>query len=268
MSLSRKWILWCWLLLPGCGVDQYETRLAETNAFFQYRQYLDKALQSPAWSGPNTISMRIPRGFQLMPPPPPAKEGEEPQPDTRQPTYLGLQLPGLVAAWQANLPADQGNLPAFLYVCSNHHMFNQQPTEGEAKAEPELFLTELEELLSTTMQVQLPPGESPQIGDNIRYRETCPREAKYAIPRHFTGITFVPPGVLPQVGIPLKTQYYGHYNGKIHVAVLVIYPAAIRERMEDKLKTALETFSVSNKEPAPIRKGAPSVNPAASAPAF
>lgn len=265
MSLSRFWLLSCCLLMASCGTEQYEARLKETNAFFEYRQSLDKVLQSGAWVGPNTITMRIPHGFRPLSPPPAPKEGEPPQADLRQPSYMGLELPGLVAAWQGDFPCDAGNLPAFLYVCSNHHMFNASPTEGEKPPEPELFLTEFENLLSTAMQVQLPPGESPQVGDNVRYREVCPREPKYALSKHFTGITFVPPGVLTQVGmqIPIKGQYYGHYNGKIHVAVLAIYPASIRERMEDKLRTALETFSVSGAVPQaalPKTPGVPGAN--------
>lgn len=266
MPLSRIWLLSCCLLLTSCGTEQYEARLKETNAYFEYRQSLDKVLQSAPWVGPNTITMRIPHGFKLLSPPPVPKEGEPVQPDSRQPAYMGLELPGLVAAWQGDFPCDNGNLPAFLYVCSNHQMFNASPIEGERPPEPELFLTEFENLLSATMQVQLPPGESPRVEDNVRYRQDCPQKGhRYAISRAFTGVTFVPPGVLPQVGIALKGQYYGHYNGKIHVAVLAIYPASIRERMEDKLRTALETFSVSANVPQAARPnvpGAPGANQA------
>lgn len=259
MSQSRFWLLLSCLLLSSCGTEQYEQRLSETNAFFEYREYLDRFLQSGAWAGPNTITMRIPKGFQLLSPPPIPKDGEAPQPDTRQPTYLGLELPGLVAAWQGEFPCDVGTGPALLFVCSNHHMFNAPPIEGSNPPEPELFLTEFENTLQAAMQVQLPPGESAQVGDNIRYPEVCPREPKYALQKRFTAVTFVPPGLLGDVRVPIKAQYYGHYNGKIHVAILVIYPTNVKERMEDKLRTALETFSVSSNVPPPIRAGGSSV---------
>ena len=236
------------LLVFGCGSDLYESRLKETNAFFEYRQSLDRVLQSGNWTTPTTISMRIPKGFNLLPAPLPAKEGEPIPEDARQPLYLGLQLPGLVGAWQGEFPCDDGNRPVFLYVCSNHQSYLDLIAAPEGP-DPALFLTELENALSTTMQVTLPPGEVAQVGNNIRYAETCPRDGKYALQKKFTGITFVPPGVLPQVGVEIKAQMYGHYNGNIHVAVLAIYPASIRERLEDKLLTALETFSVSNQVP-------------------
>jgi hypothetical protein len=243
------------LLLFGCGSEQYEARLKETNAFFEYRQSLDRVLQPGSWNyPPYQISMRIPKGFNLLPPPKIAKEGEPVPEDTRQPLYLGLRLPGLVGAWQGEFPCDGGNRPVFLYVCSNHQSYLEQAKDPEI-TEPALFLTELENLLSATMQVQLPPGEVTQVGNNVRYAEICPRDGKYALQKKFTGVTFVPPGVLPQVGVEIKTQMYSHYNGPIHVAILAVYPASIRERLEDKLLTALETFSVSNQIPrAPVGK--------------
>jgi len=236
------------LLIFGCGSDVYESRLKETNAFFEYRQSLDRVLQSGNWTSPTSISMRIPKGLNLLPAPPPAKEGEPIPDDTRQPLYLGLQLPGLVGAWQGEFACDDGNRPVFLYVCSNHQWY-QDLVKNPEGPDPALFLTELENALSSTMQVALPPGEVAQVGNNVRYAETCPRDGKYALQRKFTGITFVPPAVLPQVGVEIKAQMYGHYNGPIHVAILAIYPASIRERLELKLLTALETFSVSNQVP-------------------
>lgn len=240
------------LLVFGCGSEQYESRLKETNAFFEYRQSLDRVLQSGNWSGPlYGPTMCIPKGFNFRPGPPPPKADEPVAEDTRQPTFLGLHLPGLVGAWQGDFPSDGGDRPVFLYVCSNHqtHLNALENPEGP---DPALFLSDLENLLSSTMQVSLPPGEVTQVGDNIRYAETCPRDGKYAIQRKFTGITFVPADVLPQFresGVQIKAQMYGHYNGPIQVAVLAIYPAGIRDRIEDKLLKSLETFSVSNQLP-------------------
>lgn len=240
------------LLVCGCGSEQYETRLKETNAYFEYRQSLDRVLQSGNWTHQtSTISMRIPMGFTLKPGPRPPK-ADEPEPeDTRQPNYLGSQfpgLPGLVGAWQGEFPGDGGNLPVFLYVCSNHQWYLDAAKNPEA-ADPALFLTNLEQLLSTTMQVTLPPGEVAQVGNNVRYAETCPKDPQYALQQKFTGITFVPPGLLPELEVEIKAQMYGHYNGPIQVAVVAFYPAGIRDRIEDKLLKSLETFSVSNQLP-------------------
>lgn len=240
------------LLVFGCGSEQYEARLKETNAFFEYRQSLDRVLQSGNWSAPlYGPTMRIPKGFNYKPGPPPPKGDEPAAEDTRQPTFLGLHLPGLVGAWQGDFPCDGGNRSVFLYVCSNHQTYLNAVKNPEGP-DPALFLSDLENLLSATMQVSLPPGEMTQVGNNIRYAETCPRDGKYALQRKFTGITFVPAEVLPQLresGIQIKAQMYGHLNGPIQVAVLAIYPADIRDRIEDKLLKSLETFSVSNQLP-------------------
>ncbi len=240
------------LLVCGCGSEQYEKRLKETDAFFTYRQSLDRVLQSGNWSVPQfTISMRVPKGFNAKPGPRPAKADEEQPEDTRQPTFLGLHLPGLVGAWQGEFPGDGGNVPVFLYVCSNHQLFLDAVKNPEAP-DPALFLTDLENALSVTMQVTLPPGEVAQVGNNVRYAETCPKDGKYALQKKFTGITFVPSGPLTQMGpdaVEIKAQMYGHYNGSIQVAVLAIYPANIRERIEDKMLKSLETFTVTNQVP-------------------
>lgn len=236
------------LSIFGCGSDVYESRLKETNAFFEYRQSLDRVLQSGNWTSPTSIQMRIPKGFNLLPGPPPTKEGEPIPDDARQPLYLGLQLPGLVGAWHGEFPSDDGNRPVFLYVCSNHQRY-QDLVKNPEGPDPALFLRELEDALSSTMQVAIPLETFSQVGNNVRYEETCPRDGKYAMPKKFAGITFVPPAILRQVGVEIKAQMYGHHNENIQVAVLAIYPASIRERLELKLLTALETFSVSNQVP-------------------
>ena len=197
--------------------------------------------------------MQIPNGFKLLPGPRLAKEGEPAPQDTRQPQSIGVlrfMLPGLAGAWQGEFACQDGkNRPAYLYVCSNHQMFldKQEVPDGP---EPELFLTDLENNLSADFQVNLPPGEMAQVGNNIRYAETCPKDGRYALPKKFTGITFVPPGKLPQFGDEeMKAQLYGHHNGPIQVAVLAIYPAGVRDRLDERLLIALETFSVSNAVP-------------------
>lgn len=240
------------LLLAACGTETYETRLRETNEFFEYHQRLNLDLQSGDWTSPTTVKMRVPQGLQLLPAPPPAQMGEPPAVDQRQPFYLGVELPGLIGAWQGEFPCDNGNRPVYLYVCSNHQAFQNLLVNAQGP-DPGLFLSDLENALSAQLGVQLPPGESAQVGNNQRYSLSCPREgtleAKFAVPRRFTGITFIPPHVLNNIGVEIKAQMYEHYNGPIQVAILAVYPASIRDRFEEKLLRALETFSVSNTVP-------------------
>ncbi len=250
MLRSRTLLSTAWVLLVfGCGSEQYEARLAETNAFFEDRQRLDRVLQNGNWGYPQfSLSMRIPKGFELQAGPPPAKEGELVPEDTRQPNYLGLRLPGLLGAWHAKFNCDGVSHPAFLYVCSNHQGYLDLAVNPNGP-DPALFLAELEAALASTLQVNLPANEGTQVGNNVRYAETRPQDSKYAAPKKFTGITFVPNGVLPQMGVEIKAQMYEHYNGPIQIAVLAIYPAAICGRPEDQLLTALETLNVTNQIP-------------------
>ena len=93
----------------GCGYESYNADLREnTVPYFEQRQDLDTNLSSP-WERFG-LSLRVPRGFdEVNPPPPPTNEEledpdlEEPA-DPRQPDYLLSALPGLRGAFRGPQP--------------------------------------------------------------------------------------------------------------------------------------------------------------------
>ncbi len=250
------------LLAGGCGTEQYEQRLTETDAFFQYRQSLDRALQAYWEERSYTIKMRVPKGFNRLPRPAVPKEGEPAPVETRQPTAFNeLVLPGLVEAWRGDFACDDGKVwPTLMYVCSNHSLFH--PAEGVEGLPAEAFNHTIEELVASAMGVSLPEAISTKVEDNVRYRELCPRDpkrARYTTQKPFDAMTIVPQAgyANDKVEFTPKCQLYTHSNGPIQVAVLLIYPGNTRERLDMHLMTALETFSVSNQIPKPVRAGVP-----------
>ncbi|QDU36257.1 hypothetical protein Mal4_05410 [Maioricimonas rarisocia] len=244
------------LWLHGCGSEVYEQRLQETAAFFAYMDKLNDNLE-PVWRRQDFgLSMRPPKPFQLMPAPvpPEVEEGEEPPPveDTRQPVFLGTELPGLIEAWRADLPSDGGEqVPAFLYFLGNHQRFLDLARSEGVGADPATFLSELEIVLQQALGVTLPEGESRQADPNTRYRERLPKEERYAIPKDFTAIDFEPPE--PIGGVPLRLHLYQYQTGQVQVALLMVYPADVRDRPQERLKLALETLNVSGQAPRPQR---------------
>lgn len=245
-------VLMCLWSVCGCGSEQYDQRLRDTNAFFEYQQSLDRVLQR-FWEDRNlTIAMRIPHGLAQLPRPPVAKEGEPVAIDTRHPVFLNqLVLPGLVEAWRGDFACDDGQTrPVWLYVCSNHTLFHRPESEGEFT--PDQFNKTITEMVGSVLGRSLSPLNAASPGtENALYAETCPRIAKYTIPRTFTAVSVVPPPEYTnaQIDFMPKCQLYTHENGQIQVAVLLVYPASVRERLDERLRTALETFRVTNAVP-------------------
>lgn len=247
------------LWLHGCGSEVYEQRLQETAEFFAYMDKLNDNLE-PVWRRQEFgLSMRPPRPFRLMlaPVPPEVEEGEEPPPvtDPRQPVFLGTELPGLIDAWRADLPSDSGDpVPAFLYILGNHQRFLDLARSEGVGADPATFLSELEIVLQQALGVTLPEGESQRADPNARYRERLPKAERYAVPKDFTAVDFEPPE--PVGGVPLRLHLYEYQTGQVQVALLMVYPAGVRDRPQERLKLALETLNVSGQAPRPRRPSA------------
>src|SRR5690606_960576 len=109
----RSLLVFLALLTSGCGAETYRARLNNTAQYFAYQQKRREDL------GPLRtvlgVSIQAPKQFRWIDPPPPpevdengntiAADGAE---DPRQPHYLGLQLPGLLGSWEANVQAEVG----------------------------------------------------------------------------------------------------------------------------------------------------------------
>lgn len=247
------------LLCAGCGVAAYEKQLADTNELFTYRNKLDAALAEATWTAPDGfgISMRVPREFSQIQPPPPPPEGEEPvevPEDRRQPTYLGIEFPDLIAAFDARLPTQTGQANAFFYILGNHQRFLDQAASDGQGPEPATFLQDLRTQLETTLQVTAADsGDGAR--DNVRYTETIPRSERFALSKQFTAVSYLPPPeALPDLP-ELRFQLYEHEAGPVQVAFLLVYPTSVRTNPVESLRIALETLTVVGEPPSPPRPG-------------
>ena len=156
----RRWLLAGGLAVPllvGCGSERYEQRLQETVTYFEYKDRINREL-GREWSGQG-VSLRPPRQFKLNPlPAPETGEGNQnavlidASADPRQPHRLGIELPGLLAAWETEVDADTGDSQfgqsAFLYVLSNSGRYLQQQDGLGDGADPQSFLADVENSVS------------------------------------------------------------------------------------------------------------------------
>jgi hypothetical protein len=237
------------LLFAGCGLGAYEERLGRTRELFEYHNALNQNLQGVWSSGDLGISLRVPRGYNRLPAPPPPKVLEdgsvEVVADTRHPGYLGIELPGLVEAWQ--MPG-----VGSIYLCSNHDRFLAQQSGGTA-GDPELFFADLEAVLQSGLRFALETSNASSPSQmNAKFLERIPPAEKFAIPKEFTSIA-ISAGDLDNVA-PLMAQVYEHQAGPIQVAVVCIYLKAASQDPGRTLRLALETLQVEPQAPKPATR--------------
>lgn len=252
---SRHYLLVAVLMAVGCGGAEYEARLERSRGLYDYLQQLDGGLSSPAWNRADVgLAMRLPKPFlQPLPAPAPVKDEEGNilpiTDDPRQPLVLGVELPGLVEAFQASLGgADEPE--ARLYICTNHQRFIDL---GPSTVKPDEFLLDLEAALQTGFGVFLSPAESQVPGDNVKYRVLAPgrasNHAQYTTPKDFTAIRFVPNE--PPGGSDIEAMLYEHRSGPIQIGILCLFPRNAGASFRERLEMSLETLVASSEAPKP-----------------
>lgn len=254
-------LLFIWISVAaccGCGGELYQQRLSETVSYFEYKDQLRRELGSE-WSDKG-VSLQPPAQFKLVPPPAAvASTGEgggfiDPASDPRQPHFLGIELPGLLAAWEADVSVDDGaNQKAYLYVLSNHDRHLRMQSGEAPDGDPQSLIADVESTLARAFGVYLPDGASGSgQKKNQRYPETIPRglpHSKYQPQQQFSAITFSP--AVQPTNVPIETQLYSWKGQKIQVVVVMIYPASVspREDLHGRLLLAMETFRASDQPP-------------------
>ncbi len=240
----------------GCGYQTYESRMGQTVQYFQYLERVDAALEKQVWNETG-IKLRAPKPFRLIPPPTVEVVGDsgnvavaEPEPttpadDPRQPKYIDGFLPGLVGAWDADLPCDTGNekddlvlRAGYFYVLSNYQLWLD--FELDQTLEPDGFHASFSQLLSNALQVE-------PIQDEEWVEDRIPSGIGYVAKKNFQSI------ILEQQidNVVYDFTVYRYVSGDIQVVLLFVLPQGVdpREKMADRIKLCLEQLTVSGEKP-------------------
>lgn len=243
--------------LSGCGYQVYERRLEETRKYFTYLEKLDANL-GPAYRDGSIEELRPPLGFRFVPPPAPVKnelgELEEPVVDPRQPNYLLIEFPGLIATWEAvfDILTGEGRerRPGYLYALSNAALLNTDP--------------ELAADFTRSVLIQLADAlRIPQLDPASAVPEEYPRAKTYTVPNRFEVYRF-PADQIFIDNVQHTVEVYVHRQNEVQFLLVLILPAGIDSnvRLSERIPLMLERLKVSPKRQAPKRAG-----PAASGPA-
>ena len=113
--------------LAGCGAESYSADLkGNTVPYFELQRDLNTNLGGP--DGAGGVTLRVPRSFAAVPPPPKPTDEEledeffESPRDERQPAFLTRDLPGLSAAWTFGGGAGQSAGQRFLYLLDSRDL--------------------------------------------------------------------------------------------------------------------------------------------------
>ncbi len=257
--------------LPGCGADQYETRLKQSKDYYNYLERIEQNL-APKWSDGRVVdAIRVPKQFQPIPAPVPVKheDGTEELPavDPRQPVVVNLPFPHkeLIGAWEApfSVVAKDGSSDTqkgYIYVLSNYWNFLDDPAEALK------FIGATVNLVGAALDDHIPPDkiENPAI-------EPHPKKGRYLPETLYSVFTFHPkeltlPGTERQSKVNYTFTMYARKNVNIQAIVLVVLPdnIASQEKLVDRIPMMLEHFQITKTEPKPASQSgtAPSTGPA------
>lgn len=251
----------------GCGLAVYEERLQASVEFHEYMQLVEANLASPIWERNDLgLKMRVPLPFRTPLPRPEALTDADGEtyygPDERHPAELGIYLPGIVEAWETQLPGERGEqVISRLFVLTNHERFVL--VDGTFSDEPSEFHRDLEQTLAGVFRVFIPEGVDDLPGDNSRYRHLVPprgsRQTKFVTPKDYNAIRFVSDREIN--GQPIQAMLYELNSGDIQAAVLLIGPEALSIQYRQRLDLALQTFVVEPRQAGQINTRTGTVEP-------
>jgi hypothetical protein len=235
------------LLAAGCGHQTYEQRLDESKRYFAYVKKLDDNLSPPIKEG-SIEELRPPIQFgKPIPRPAPVKDENgnlvEPEVDPRQPSYLAIELPGLIAAFQAQfeVTTSEGRekRPGYLYALSNAVLLAQGKNEESAD-------------FTKTVLSRLAEGlRVPQLDLTDFVPEEYPRSKTYTQPNKFEVYRFKPDQITID-NIHYSVEVYCQRAGEVQFCLVVVLPEGLdsQTKLAERVPLMLERLRISSKRQA------------------
>lgn len=242
------------LLLAGCGHKTYEQRLDESRRYFAYQKKLDDNL-GPNFKEGGIEELRPPMQFGKPIPKPALVKDEngdlvEPEVDPRQPSYLAIELPGLIAAFQAQFDittsAGKEKRPGYLYALSNAVLLAQGKNEESAD-----FTKNVLARLAEGLRV-------PQLDLTDFDPEEYPRSKTYTQPNKFEVYRFQSDQITID-DVNHTVEVYCQRAGEVQFCLVLVLPAGIdsQAKLAERIPLMLERLKVSSKRQAPQKSAAP-----------
>lgn len=262
----------------GCGTKTYEDRLEFTTTYFDFIDRLNQNL-SPQFVK-DGVTMRVPKQFSEIPAPArrpkSTEEDETPQVDPRQPTFAEMELPGMTAAWKANLTTVDASgatssETGYLYLLTNYEYWQTFKTKDEI-GDPLKFHEDVMNEMIDALQVVIDEKSRGTATDRVNkwFHETVPepKDEKFAPRKEFTTITLVPEET-PEDDLRREYRVYLFQNGDMRMVLVYALPRNVSagEELENRILLSLQTVELSTEKPAAKRAPAkpnPNGTPAAS----
>ena len=250
--LPRAWWvrLGClaWLLSAvGCFEKIYSDRMEVTKKLYEHIDLLNRNLNPELVDA--GFKLRVPLGFEYIPkpvPPPrdpklpaPVPGTEEPLDDLRQPGYLGIKLPGLIAAWQKNVSVDEGQATttrkAYIYLLSNIPLF-AVPPDVPGRIDPGKFQEHTVNLLAGDLGVQFK--------DEEWRREDYPPAFKLVQKVTYDSLVLLPERLFEET--KMSFRIFITSQKETQAMVLIVYPDSTSslERFGERIPLCLETLQL------------------------
>ncbi len=251
-ALPRTWWirLGClaWLLSAvGCFEAIYFERMEVTKKLYEHIDLLNRNL-SPELQEAG-FKLRTPLGFEFIPKPvppprdpnvpPPAPGTEEPLDDLRQPGYLGIKLPGMVAAWSKNVSVDEPQATttrkAYIYLLSNVSLFSV-PAEAPGRIDPLKFQEHTVNLLAGDLGVQFKETDW--------RREDFPADFKLVQKVTYDTMVFLPDRMFEETKMTFKLFITSQKDTQ--AILLIVYPdsTSSSEKFTERIPLCLESLQL------------------------
>ncbi len=220
-------------LMSGCGTKEYEMGLNETAKYYEHLDKINRNLSPKEWKG-SGISIRVPSQFDLVRSP-----DEDSKKDPRQPTFLDVEFPGLLATWKAEVDVAnvEEKVPCYIYLLSNASLWNTEARSDVAMN----YTSEITQRLANGLKVQFPDNSSV---------EQIPPQKGYVQKKSFRTTSIFPDKDFklsedsPEVAVQADT--YLAEKGDIQVAIIFLYPQEIdgNEKFPQRIPLCLESFEL------------------------